>query len=221
MFSIYATMLELDMGTFQPTGYDYIIHALGEEASNRYVQQFCELRPAFVQTLDPNACAWEGWVSRENWTFYRELLARYRPVKEAGFWRLWERLPDGQSGILDAQVQVSIKEESENAVRIVLTSEHKEPCTVDLSLTYTTHIPSLWQRLQTWNRTVCVEEENLSLSSGGQYTHYYLPAEAQKKPVGVAMVDGRAEIVLRSQPNAYTEISVQEVRVNGVLQKIV
>jgi hypothetical protein len=96
VFSTYSTGIEAVAGVFQPTGHDYIIHALGDSERRRYVRTMVDGRPDYVVTLRdnyptrPSWWNWEGWARRANWDFYRELFIRYRPVEETIYCTVWE-----------------------------------------------------------------------------------------------------------------------------------
>lgn len=78
-FSTYASALETIHGVYQPTGTDYIIHVLGEEQRQDYLEQFVQGEYPWAVTIQRyyNGSVWEWWVQRANWYFYRELYANY------------------------------------------------------------------------------------------------------------------------------------------------
>lgn len=88
LFSTYAGALEYQMGQLQPSGYDYIIHVLGEEARETYLDVFYQGNFEYVSTMRPKYL-YEPWVRNANWFFYRELYAAYEPAffgDEQIFW---------------------------------------------------------------------------------------------------------------------------------------
>jgi hypothetical protein len=90
LFSTYATAADVIAGATQPTGHDYIIHALGEDNDRKYARTFAQLRPLNVQTLRPDRIMWEGWLQQMHWRFYRQLFREYAPserTSEHVFWR--------------------------------------------------------------------------------------------------------------------------------------
>ncbi|MEG1801670.1 MAG: hypothetical protein RR273_06795, partial [Oscillospiraceae bacterium] len=74
VFSVYATGLEVVTNQFQPTGYDYIIHCLGQEPRQKYIEEFKKADSEFVQTPSMDIGV---WVANQNWYFYREFLDSY------------------------------------------------------------------------------------------------------------------------------------------------
>lgn len=97
VFSTYASALEAIAGTDQPTGCDYIIHALGTELRRRYLDYFRDSPPEYAVTvrascsLRPEWLVFEPWVRAVNWDFYRALIPAYRPVEQGPFMTIWER----------------------------------------------------------------------------------------------------------------------------------
>ena len=91
VFSAYATGLETVEGTFQPTGCDYIIHALGEERRAAYLAEF--ERGAYPYAQTPRL-ELENWLTAQNWDFYRELWAGYERVSDTEYSWLWRRCGD-------------------------------------------------------------------------------------------------------------------------------
>lgn len=91
LFSTYATGFETIAGEFQPTGHDYIIHALGPRERQKYLDAFRELRPRHVITLRRDLWPWERWAQSMHWDFYRELYRNYDPVDRCLFHQVWTR----------------------------------------------------------------------------------------------------------------------------------
>jgi hypothetical protein len=98
VFATYASGLEAIAGVFQPTGHDYIIHALGRREGRRYLETFLAQPPDFAVTLRdryPQSCSywgtWEGWIRRVNWDWYVLLLERYRPAERTLYATIWEK----------------------------------------------------------------------------------------------------------------------------------
>lgn len=91
LFSTYATSFETIIGEFQPTGHDYIIHALGSDERRRYLDVFREQQPKYAITLRNDTWPWEQWIRRMHWDFYRELLRHYDPWDRCIVHLIWQR----------------------------------------------------------------------------------------------------------------------------------
>jgi hypothetical protein len=90
LWSAYAGLPEASRQTY-PGSFDYVIHALGPEHRKSYVDAFLGASPAVVR-LD-NAHRWDygWWLINSNWSFYREVFARYRLAYADAMATLWIR----------------------------------------------------------------------------------------------------------------------------------
>lgn len=89
IWSTYAGWLEALHGVFHPST-DYIIHALGPENRQAYVERFRAARPAIVQTVRPTYTQYEGWLENEDWAFYDAVLDSYRATALTPWSIFWE-----------------------------------------------------------------------------------------------------------------------------------
>lgn len=92
MLSTYSSAMDVVAGSVNPTGVDYIIHALGDNARNNYLYEFQRAKPKYITTLREEFTRWETWARRTNWWFYRELTTNYRPIAATFYNIIWERL---------------------------------------------------------------------------------------------------------------------------------
>lgn len=104
IWSTYAGWMEARAGVFHPS-FDYIIHALGPENRQRYVDDFRRVRPQLVQTIDPRYTPYEPWIENANWDFYHALLTSYAVTARTAWSFLWE--PRADTG-LDQQAITSL-----------------------------------------------------------------------------------------------------------------
>lgn len=94
IWSVYAGVLEADLGFFQPSGYDYIIHAVGPERRKEYVEAFDTIQPDYVLTMRNDFFLYEEWLRNEHWDFYQRVLNNYTIISENDFYLIWEKKPD-------------------------------------------------------------------------------------------------------------------------------
>jgi hypothetical protein len=92
VWSTYSGWLEARNGIFNPTPFDYSMHALGPDNRADYVERFKQVRPALVQTVLPTYLMAEIWLEQTSWEFYEELLRNYRTVAPTQWSIFWERL---------------------------------------------------------------------------------------------------------------------------------
>jgi hypothetical protein len=93
LWSTFSGWLEARNGIFNPTQFDYAMHALGPENRAAYLDQFRRVRPTLVQTVLPKYLMAEIWMEQTSWDFYTELLRNYRAIAGTPWSIFWERLP--------------------------------------------------------------------------------------------------------------------------------
>jgi hypothetical protein len=96
LWSTYTGLLNQYYNTFNPSGFEYIIHALGSENRDSYWRKFIEYSPEYVQTSIRNfdLTDFHGWSLTNSWSFYRLLLASYTPLNAADYAQIWGRVAD-------------------------------------------------------------------------------------------------------------------------------
>ena len=99
ILSTYSSGMDVVAGAFNPTGIDYIIHALGTHARNHYTESLNLSKPKYITTLREDYTQWETWVRRTNWWFYREFVRDYQPVEATFYNIIWQRLENSKKTI--------------------------------------------------------------------------------------------------------------------------
>lgn len=192
-FSTYASALETIHGTFQPTGTDYIIHALGDGQRADYLANFLGGEYPYAVTIYKEYTAWEWWVQRANWFFYRELYANYAPLQTAGYAQLWQR-QEGGAILEDMDYTLTTQQLDEDrvSIRIELPPEFAEGRFVaDVALTYET-APDGWSL----HRAVMVEDGTL----WGYDGVYFLPEGSRTLNIPISVKNGAGEVTLVARP---------------------
>lgn len=91
VFSAYVGPTDHILGQSNPSGVDYIIHALGDERRAAYVGSLASSKPEYVTTMRRSFFAYEQWLQNTSWPFYRELLMNYEPRLQTAYRVVWER----------------------------------------------------------------------------------------------------------------------------------
>ena len=214
-FSAYASALETIHGVYQPTGTDYIIHVLGEQQREDYLEQFLEGEYPWAVTIQRyyNGGVWEWWVQRANWYFYRELYANYVPVESPSDYAvLWQRQPGGAL-LATEDYTLTVERLSDGAVRL---SASKGPSldgreiVADVALRYETERTGLSLR-----HGLMVED----LSSWEEESVYYLPEGEHTVHIPMIIKDGVWEITLYAMPDGATRLADVEAEVVQVFDQ--
>ena len=91
IFSTYSSLMDAASGNFQPSNIDYIIHALGRENRQYYLESFAKADADYVTTPNELWTLWEVWSRRVNWWFYREMITKYEPVDQTVYHVIWKK----------------------------------------------------------------------------------------------------------------------------------
>jgi len=188
VFSMYATGLEVVKDQFQPTGYDYIIHALGQDVQKEYAQKFVDGNYMYVQTPSMEV---GSWLAQQNWYLYRHLLAEYEMDFQTEYSFIWKKT---DSRRIDADVQIEIQKINNNSAKIVCTSDNKDSFVADVAVEYDTEFDSVFTRLMCLNRKAVFA----STTCCGYNSSYHGLAMPEKgaQYIPVKMENGRGEAVL-------------------------
>ena len=194
-FSTYASALDTMQGCFQPTGTDYIIHALGAEQREAYLEDFAAGEYPYAVTIrkDYAKSLWEWWVQRANWYFYRELYANYVPVTQNDYALVWERREGG--ALLESRdYTLTTRRLDDSSVRVEIElgpSLADLELVADVALTYETDhsAPSL-------HYAVMIEDGTL----WGYDGVYYLDESAGQTRIPVIIREGRGSVTVTARP---------------------
>lgn len=96
VWSLFGGVVEAEGEAMNPTGVDYVFHALGQ-GRDEYMRDFARRRPAFATTPRLILLRGEGnenylhMLWNEHWPWFRELLTHYVPERATPFSLIWRR----------------------------------------------------------------------------------------------------------------------------------
>ena len=139
ILSTFSSSMDVIAGAKNPTGTDYIIHALGDRARAKYLEKLKDSKPKYITTLREDFTVWETWMRRTNWWFYREFFPNYEPVNATFYNTIWKRLKQPRNTNY-SQVTCNLVQKSDDRVDLVIDTEeekdNKRAYYVDISLKY-------------------------------------------------------------------------------------
>ncbi len=211
IFSVYATGLEVVKGQFQPTGYDYIIHALGSDAQADYLETFLAGEYTFVQT---SSLPVEGWVTLQNWYFYRELYSVYTKVYQTEYSWLWQR---SESQAIEAEISYEIITQADGSVMLSCTSDTTEPFIADFAISYAAEYQSTWDALCNLGRSSVFVYTGSIFPDDSSYNGFAMAGQGSDVCVPVVMQDGEGYILLSSVGMGDATVTITEAAYLGGL----
>ena len=210
IFSLYATGLETVTDQYQPTGYDYIIHNLGDEARKTYVDDFVKGDYKYVQTSSLDVAK---WLANQNWYFYREFIGKYDRVFQTEYSHIWQKRDTAI--IVDADADIEIQRISDKQVKLVITSANTDAFIADVLVDYKIEFTSLKERLLCLNRNCLTAYTNICFDGGGFFDIAYPSQSAEYIPV--RMIDGKGEVVLTAQYGDDLSLEINSAEFVGAL----
>lgn len=215
VFSVYASALETYRGQFQPSGYDYIIHVLGDKAIESYMETFRDGNFDYVSTIREEYSTWEYWVQNENWYFYRELYAGYEPVYANDYEVFWQKREDQPVMSTDAQIRV---EPVGDQYKLTIEAPGIEYGFADVCLDYQLDKrPGLKSAL---NFSTMMLVQNTYAAGALEYGYpgdwYYMESASPERYIGVPIVNGKGELLLSGAPAETTVFSRLDARLEGI-----
>lgn len=217
-FATYASAQEVVSGIFQPSGTDYIIHALGDDQREKYLQCFREGDFRYAATMKDEATLWEYWIRRGNWFFYRELYREWHPVYANTYEMYWERNEDIDH-ITTGACSVEVQEIDDATRKIIVKADAQVNGIADVYIDYEVKKNGRkLSRLLFQSMLSVVNSGTVFSSIPGYETNYLRPVGAEFIPVTV--VDGYGEVTITASPAASTELVLNEAACSDIYQVI-
>lgn len=209
-FATYASAQEVVEGKFQPSGIDYIIHVLGDDARKNYLKNFKKNNFRYAATIEENYTAYGYWIKSANWFFYRELYKKWHPVFTNEYETYWERNEGDGKHVLQDNCSVSVVDIDHAVKKIVVQTDASVNGVADVYIDYAVrkgdskNANLIFQTMmQVENSgTVYTNAENAAL-----WESNYLRS-VSKEYIPVTVVDGYGEVTLTSCPERDTNLEL-------------
>lgn len=222
LFGTYSSALEAMTGQLQPTGVDYIIHAMGDRQRLDYLTTF--QTGTFDRVVTPSAkvAPSERWSRNANWWFYRELYRWWSPVantfNSGGMHLFWERT--GVCNDLEQPCRVDVQQDGKT-VTVTVTAQDPEFCGVaDVALDYTFTVDSgfaLRGGVHSFLFCTAVTENELCTAAGRDpdQGNFFLPTDRSIYYVPVTISNGVGVITLEALPQDAANVTVNSATVEA------
>lgn len=216
VFSTYASAIEIINGVFQPSGIDYIIHVLGDEQREKYIELFKKNDYTYAVTPKNEYTYWEYWNTRVNWYFYKELFQRYQPYRENYYACIWKKSETDHTVDTAVNIRKNYVDASTCRIEVEL-PQYVDGAYVDLYIAYHTAWNENRFRCGGLRKLLCVEDGGEQYTADNFNSCYYLRGESEGCYLPVYVRDGKGYVTLNSYPNSCTNLEGVEVRVETVI----
>lgn len=223
IFSTYASAIEVYCGKFQPTGFDYIIHVLGDENRQKYLEDFEDGNYKYVMTINHESENFEYWIKNSNWFFYRQLCSKYSPAYDCDEWIMWTKSESNNNTYDLSKAKLNIEKIDEGSVKLVVEYDEKISGTADISISYNTEYNKPFWKTGNINKMVMIN----SITEKGAcraltpkikefYFNFCLPEESDCYYIPLTIKDGYGELWLTAKPDDDVELIVNSVKLNNI-----
>lgn len=222
LFGTYSSALEAMNGQLQPTGTDYIIHALGDRQRLHYLTTFQQGDFDLVVTPSPKVAQYERWSRNANWWFYRELYRWYAPVantfNSGGMHLFWQRT--GVCNDLGQEFSVEVSPAGQSVTITLTAAEPTFNGVADLRIGYAFDLPDDYLlRGGLYGFLLCYPDTETALwaergREGGD-AGFYLPTDRSVYNIPVTVADGTGTVTLQALPADAAAVTVTEAVVEA------
>jgi len=217
VFSTYASALEVETGKYQPTGRDYIIHALGDVQQEEYLKTFQTAKYKKVQTID-FTYDFGMWMMNANWFFYKEVFRNYVKSLRTSFSQFWERADEPQV-ITDCHIRTEEEWFSDGVVRIHFYADREIDALLDVSITYESRKTKSFWETGNINLYTQVRDEFLQQAFPDRVDiPYFIQNQMEDRRIPAVLRNGTGSVVLTTYPMDESEIILKNVEVKEILK---
>ena len=219
-FATYASAQEVVSNTFQPSGTDYIIHVLGNNARRNYLSSFKTDNFNYAATIKESFNEWEYWVKRANWFFYRELYSNWHPIYANSYEVYWAKNNKGfNSSYYIGNFQPYIEKIDEQNMKIIINLDKKISGTADVYIDYfidnNTNFKSKIATPFIINKLAEIKNTGFNFAENKELDRNYLP-EIGKEFIPITVVNGYGEVTISSHPKDYTKLIINKIFCNKI-----
>lgn len=213
VFATYASAQEIMLDCYQPSGVDYIIHVLGDEAREEYLESFRNGDFRYTSTIKDTYSGYEDWVRHSNWFFYRELYQNWHRVFTNDYQVYWERNEqEGENTITLTDVDISVEVLDEGSTRITFQTDPSITGTADVWIDYA--VTKGDNLLSNVVITSMLQLKDGKAESVGMPDWNLRPESQEYVPVDIR--NGFGQLDLSSAPLGSSKLEVYEVRCERV-----
>lgn len=213
VFATYSTAQDVMNDNFQPSGTDYIIHVLGDESRENYLEAFNNRNFEYVSTINKEYNVWEVWVERANWFFYRELYKNWHPVYINTYEVYWE-MNDYEDNYISFEGNVDVSA-SDNKVTLQIECDESVNGIADVYIDYEVEKGnSKFAKLAF--KTLLNVKEISDYDSEMEFYHANNLRAKGAEYIPVKITNGIGCVELTSVPEKCTNITLNDVKVGNI-----
>ena len=214
IFSTYAGPLETINNTFQPSGYDYIIHVLGDKNREKYLETFNKGNFKYVVTTDNDVRSYRYWIKNANWFFYKELYKNYKPIIKDEYQMFWQK--DVKENI-NIKANLNIERINESQINLtVYTEDLNFNGIASIKIGYNAVFNKNIFKSLVVRKYVYVDDITGKEVTSIPFVNYNIPIEAQEYYIPITIVDGVGKVSINSYPFPDTNLEIYYAEIDDI-----
>lgn len=216
VFNTYASAVETVTYQFQPSGIDYIIHALGRKQVEKYMDSYRYYSPKYAGIIREDFAKWEGYIRGVNWYFYREMLDE-RAISFSNAYQNYYIKSRTRQGVA-ASPQITIKQGRDDQAVITLTfPDETYNGLADVRLDYSIEKTKSGRNLFCFRQIGHVHDSNVP-DAVRFFNDIPLPSNADYRYLPVIIKNGKGTVTVSSYPQKYTVLKINSVSCGRIFQ---
>ena len=229
VFSTYASATEVYSGKFQPTGFDYIIHVLGDENRQKYLDTFKNGNYKYAMTTSTELSFFECWIKNANWFFYRELCSEYIPTYDNNQWIIWTKAESDIKTYDLSKAELNIKKIDDGSVKLIVEYDEKITGTADISLSYDTEYNKSFFKTGNINKFLFIDSitereeinrinkvNNLNKIIYDSCFRFCLPEESDCYYIPITIKEGYGELLITTKPDNDVKLTINSAKLHNI-----
>ena len=217
IFSTYSSALEVVTNQYQPTGYDYIIHVLGDKARENYLKVFRNRDFKYVTTQHVyySTDTWEYWIQNANWFFYRELYRYYKPVYSNEYMNFFTLSENEDYNNLPKNTQITYTSEHKNRGKIILKTDSSINGIADLDIDFDIAKTNIFSKIFIYRTLLRIIYQDLFYEFHRSVWDcktnvIYLPNN--RYTIGIPIINGYGELYISSEPLHNVKLNIKNLK---------
>lgn len=216
-FSTYSSAQEVVDGKFQPSGTDYIIHALGDAKREEYLSVFRDADFRYVATIQKSFTPWEYFFERANWFFYRELYRDYHPVFSNTYELYWERTEEDGTYTVTDPIELSVNRLDDARLIISVKTDKNVNGFADVFIDYDVEKkPDSLLAKFAFQTMLRVANSGIQLDASEPDREMNYLREKSAEYVPISITDGYGEITLTALPSKCVTLKLNDAKCDSI-----
>ncbi len=218
IFSMYSSAAEVMTHQFQPSGTDYVIHAMSDSSRTHYLESMEQSNPDYVTSVIEHYTDYGLWIRNANWFVYRVIYKNYHIVFQNSYQYYWKRNEAGETNVLPVEggISLDIQNLDKNSTRITISAPGVDFGIADVKIDYDIQIqPGLRSKLIISPILGVFANGAENIEYDKRATWCLRPKSVEYIPVDI--IDGKGTVLITGYPLDNATLNIHSVTCDEIL----